>query len=171
MHANLPGRAARSARSRPAGAGQSFSLSYPDNWQVYGDQKANTLTIAPREGLLRESSGQILIGYGLEVSYYVPPGKGVDLNRDTQALVRQQKQSNAGMHIGRDTRSIQVGGQPALLTTLYSTSPYRNEQEVDALITVARPNGLFYAIFIAPQTEFDRIPSTFEEVVRSVRFF
>jgi Zn-dependent protease with chaperone function len=151
--------------------GQSFSLAYPDNWQVYGDQQANTVTIAPREGLVRASSGQTLISYGLEVSYYFPPGNGVDLNRDTQALVRQLKQSNAGMRIGRDSRSIQVGEQPALLTTLYSSSPYRGEQEVDALVTVARPDGLFYAIFIAPESEFDHIQATFEDVVRSVRFF
>ncbi len=177
LHGNYgdDGHAPATPAARPSGRlipyrGQSFSLAYPDNWQVYGDQQANTVTIAPREGLVRGSTGQTLIGYGLELSYYFPPGNGVDLNRDTQALVRHLKQSNNGMRIGRDARSIQVGDQPALLTTLYSTSPYRGEQEVDALVTVARPDGLFYAIFIAPQSEFDHIQSTFEEIVRSVRF-
>jgi predicted Zn-dependent protease len=150
--------------------GQSFSLDYPDNWQVYGDQQANTVTIAPREGLVRGADGQVAVGYGLETSYYFPKSKGVDLDRDTLALIRQLRQANAGMRIGRDGRAIQVDGQPALLTTLYSTSPYRGEREVDALVTVVRPDGLFYMIFIAPRNEFDQIQGTFENVLRSVRF-
>ena len=151
--------------------GQSFSLDYPDNWQVFGDQQANTVTIAPREGLVQGSGGQTAIGYGLETSYYFPSNNGVDLNRDTQALIRQLRQSNTGMRIARDARSIAVADQPGLLTTLYSTSPYRGEQETDAVVTVARPDGLFYMIFIAPQSEFDQIQGTFESILRSVRFF
>jgi hypothetical protein len=75
------------------------------------------------------------------------------------------------MRVGRDARSIQVGDGPALLTTLYSSSPFRGEREVDALVTVSRPDGLFYMVLIAPQSEFDQIQRTFEEIVRSVRFF
>ncbi len=150
--------------------GQSFSLDYPDNWQVFGDQKANTVTIAPREGLVQGQGGQVAVGYGLETSYYFPQGSGVDLNRDTQALIRQLRQSNPGMRIGRDARNIEVDGRAALLTTFYSGSPYRGEQEVDALVTVSRPDGLFYMIFIAPQSEFDQIQHNFEGILRSVRF-
>jgi beta-barrel assembly-enhancing protease len=149
--------------------GQSFALQYPDNWQVYGDQQANTVTIAPREGLVQGANGRLAVGYGLETSYYFPQGSGVDLNRDTPALIRQLRQSNPGMRIGREGRAIEVDGHPAVLTTLYSTSPYRGEQEVNALVTVSRPDGLFYLIFIAPQSEFDQIQHTFEEILRSVK--
>jgi len=150
--------------------GQSFSLDYPDNWHVSTASEADRVTIAPREGIVRGSNGQISVGYGLETSYFAPKGNAVDLNRDTQALIREFRQSNTGMHIGREARTIQVAGQPALLTTLYSNSPYRGEQEVDALVTVARPSGLFYLVFIAPQSQFDQIQGTFEDVLRSVRF-
>ena len=149
--------------------GQSFSLDYPDNWHVSTGRDADSVTIAPREGVVRGTSGQISVGYGLETSYF-SKGNAADLNRDTQALIREFRHSNAGMHIGREARSIQVDGQPALLTTLYSTSPYRGEHEVDALVTVARPNGLFYLVFIAPQSQFDAIQAAFEDVLRSVRF-
>lgn len=151
--------------------GKSFSLAYPENWQVYGERQSNTVTIAAHDGIVESANGEPQIGYGLQVSYYSLPGSGVDLNRDTQALVRQLKQANAGMRTGRDPRGIQVGDQPALLTTLYAASPYRGEQEVDALVTVVRPEGLFYAIFIAPQSEFEQVQGIFEDVLRSVRFF
>jgi hypothetical protein len=151
--------------------GQSFSIAYPDNWNAFGDRQSNAVTIAPRDGILQTENRKTQIGYGLEVSYYHPKAAGVDLNRDTEALVRQLKQANAGMRTGREARAIQVGDQTALLTTLYAPSPYRGEQEVDALITVARPEGLFHAIFIAPQSEFDSVQKIFEEMLRSVRFF
>lgn len=158
-----------SSRLRPY-RGRSFSLEYPDNWRALGDSKPNSVTLVPPDGVVRGSAGQTQIGYGLQVNYYQPEKRGADLNRDTQALIQQLKQSNADARIGRETRSIEVAGEPALLTTLYSRSPYRGEQEVDALVTVARPEGLFYVIFIAPQSLFDQIQGTFEGVLRSVRF-
>ncbi len=91
--------------------GQSFSIAYPDNWQAFGDRQANAVTIAPRDGILQTANGKTQIGYGLEVSYYHPKAPGVDLNRDTEALVRQLKQANEGMRTGREARAIQVGDQ------------------------------------------------------------
>ncbi len=159
---------ARPSSRLSAYRGRSFSLAYPENWQVHGERHSDNVIIVAREGMV---GGKDQIGYGLEAGYYVPAGAGVDLNRDTEALVRRLKQANSGMRIGREPRGIEVGDQPALLTTLYATSPYRGEQEVDALVTVARPEGLFYTIFIAPQSEFDQMQEIFENVVRSVRFF
>lgn len=106
----------------------------------------------------------------MEISYYVPAGRGAELERDTDALIRQLEQSNTDMHIGREARSIQVAGERALLWTLYSRSPYREERELDVLVTVVRPQGLFYVVFIAPESQFDSVQKTFEEIVQSVRF-
>jgi beta-barrel assembly-enhancing protease len=150
--------------------GRSFSLAYPENWEVQGDGQSNAVTIAPRVGLVAGSDGQVSVGYGLEASYDAPPANGADLRRDTDVLIRRLKQSNAEMRIGRDARNIEVAGQPALLNTMYSRSPYQGEQEVDALVTVVRPEGLFYLVFIAPQSLFDQIQGSFEDVLRSVTF-
>ena len=73
------------------------------------------------------------------------------------------------MRLAREARNIEVDGQPALLNTLNSKSPYGGG-EVDVLVTVARPQGLFYIVFIAPKGEFEKIQPKFEEVLRSVRF-
>jgi hypothetical protein len=150
--------------------GQSFSLQYPDNWQVSGDRRANAVTIAPAAGVVAGTSGQTLVGYGLEVDYYSPQTGAVELARDTEELIRRFRQNNPDMRIARGTRSIEVAGQPALLSTLNSRSPYRGDQEVDVLATVARPEGLFYVAFIAPQSLFDQVQRTFEEVLGSIRF-
>ena len=46
--------------------GRSFSLSYPSNWQVFGDQNSDSITIAPREGIVQRSGGgSAQLGYGV----------------------------------------------------------------------------------------------------------
>jgi hypothetical protein len=38
------------------------------------------------------------------------------------------------------------------------------------LVTVDRPEGLFYMIFIAPEQNFKQLQPAFEQMLRSVRF-
>ena len=71
------GAAAPSPGSRPSSGfkqlrGREFALSYPDNWEVFGDNDSATVTIAPREGIVQGSNGNGAIGYGAMVSYYFP---------------------------------------------------------------------------------------------------
>ncbi|HTS47108.1 MAG TPA: M48 family metalloprotease [Bryobacteraceae bacterium] len=159
----------------PSGAfrtftGATFSLAYPANWQVQAGARGEAVTIAPREGMVAGAGGQSSIGYGMEVNYYVPEGRRAELQRDTEALIGRLERSNTEMHAGREARGIQVGGEPALLSTLYSRSLHHDEREVDVLVTVGRPEGLFYVVFVAPESEFDRAQETFEKVLTSIRF-
>jgi hypothetical protein len=150
--------------------GREFSISYPENWQTFGDSGSAMLTIAPREGIVEGSRG-VSIGYGAMISYYSPQGNRVDLRQDTADLIRQLQQSNPSMEVRRNaTRNVNVGGSRALMTTLHSASPYNGTIEVDTLVTVARPEGLFYIILIAPESEFNQVQGAFEQMLRSVRF-
>ncbi len=135
--------------------GRSFTLQYPDNWQVGRGERPDAVTIGPRGGVLPEA-----VGYGLEANHFTG---------DADALIRSLEQGNPEMRPAREARSIEVGGQPGLLNTLNSRSPYGGG-EVDVLVTVARPQGLFYIVFIAPKGEFEKAQPIFEEVLRSVRF-
>ena len=149
--------------------GRSYSLEFPDNWQIQSASRENVVTLGPRGGVV-ESGGRVLVGYGLEVGVAGTEGRRAELERDTRDLIDKLRESNADMRIGREARRIEVDREAAILSTLYSDSPYRGEQEVDVLVTVARPEGLFYMVFIAPRSQFDAVQGTFEDVVRSVRF-
>jgi len=151
--------------------GRAFSLRYPDNWQVFGDQGSDSVTVAPKEALLADAKGQTQIGYGFIASYYVPQNGKADLRRDTDNLVRQLQRENPGMQrTNASQRAVHVSGQNGLVTALESNSPYRGEREADTLLTVARPEGLFYIVFIAPGSEQGSVQRSFDEVMRSVRF-
>ena len=126
-----------------------YTIDYPDNWQTFGDPNSPAVTIAPRDAMFQTGNNNVQIGYGMEISYYYPQGNRIDLKSDTEALIRQLEQQNASMK-EQSQRNGQVGGEQAILTTLHSQSPYRGETEVDVLVTVPRPEGMFYMVFIAP---------------------
>jgi len=146
-----------------------YAIGYPDNWEAFGDRNSPAVTIAPRDAIFHGANNSTQIGYGAEISYYYPQGDKIDLERDTDALVRQLQQQNAGLT--RDSRrETTIAGQKALLTTFSSRSPYQNEKEIDAMVTVPRPQGLFYLVFIAPQSEWSSVGRIFEQMLKTIRF-
>jgi hypothetical protein len=163
------------ASARPSGRyisyqGRGFSASLPDNWQVFGDPNAATVTVAPRAAVIEDRQGQAQIGYGILVSMYFPQNQRVNLRRDTDSLIKQVIATNASMRQTANPRSVRVASQQALVTSLESPSPFANQREIDMLVTVARPDGLFYMVFIAPESEWSGAQRTFDDVVRSLRF-
>ena len=67
-------------------------------------------------------------------------------------------------------KRVRVEDSPGLVTTLVSDSPYAGQAETDVVLTVERPEGVFYIIFIAPQAEFKSLQDAFDEMVSSIRF-
>ena len=165
-----------SSANRPSGGfrqfqGREFALAYPDNWRAYGDRNAATVTIAPRDGIVSSSGGASQVGYGVIVSYYFPESKPPGLERTTKDLIHHLHASNPSMHLASTgRRSLSVESSPALVTTLTSDSPYQDQIETDVLLTVDRPQGVFYMMFIAPQSEYSGLRETFDEMIRSIRF-
>ena len=146
-----------------------YSLNYPANWQAFGSQGSPAVTIAPREALMQKSEGGVQVGYGVMVSYYTPDVDRLDLRRDTQDLIRRLAQENPGMRV-QGQRQISLNGEQALETTLSARSPYEGESETDVVVTAARPEGLFYLSFTAPQSEWRSAGPVFQEMLSSVRF-
>lgn len=160
---------------RPTGSFRQFNasdytLSYPESWEAFGDREAASTTIAPRSAIVKTDSGTA-VGYGVIVSFYIPPdGEPVELQRETANLIRRLQQTNSGMRPSGQPRDVTLDGQRGIVTTLYSTSPYPGQREVDMLVTVARPQGLFYMVFIAPENEFTKVQKVYEDMLKSVRF-
>jgi len=151
--------------------GRAFTISYPDNWQTFGEQDSASVTVAPKEALIADGRGQTQIGYGFLVSYFPIANGKVSLSRDTDALIKQLQQGTSGLkRTSASQRNIQVAGQAGLVTPLESPSPYQGEREVDMLLTVAHPEGLFYVVFIAPGSEWSSVQGVFDDVIRSIRF-
>ncbi len=148
---------------------QAFAIQHPANWEVFGDQGGAAVTIAPRSGLLQDRSGNVGVAYGVMVSFYSGRGSRTDLRNDTNDLLGSLRQSNPGLQVSGGQKQTRVNGQPALVTNLSNQSPLGG-REVNMLVTISRPEGLMYMIFIAPQQDYGQLQGVFEQMLRTVRF-
>jgi hypothetical protein len=69
----------------------------------------------------------------------------------------------------RNTERQRIDGDQAMVVELINDSPLGGNEK-DWLVTVMRPNGrLRYFVGVAPENEFSRYQSAFEQIVNSVR--
>ena len=127
-------------------------------------QNTAVVTIAPPDGIVQNA-----LGYGAIVSFFATQTR--DLGQATDELIRDLRSHDTEMQIASDTRrSASLEDSQGLVTMLASKSPYQGQYEQDMLLTVLRPGGVFYVVFVAPVLDFPQVQDTFNEMMRSVRF-
>jgi Zn-dependent protease with chaperone function len=161
------------ASNAPAGAVATFdagrySVSHPSNWEVFGSRNSAAVTIAPSQGLVRIPGGGTGIAYGTVLSYYKPQSSR-NLRQATGELVRELQSANPSMRATGPSRSVQVNGSPGLVTTFSARSP-QGGVERDVLLTVARPEGIFYMILVGPESSFAQLEPAFQKMLDSIQF-
>ena len=159
---------APSANNFQQANGRDFSLAYPQGWQTYGDQRSNTVTIAPSQGLVRTRQGGVALGYGTVLSTYQPRFSRDALN-GTYELIDEMQEMDPTLRVVGAPRQTNVQGSAGLITVLQGQSPYGGAER-DVLLTVPRPNGMFYMVFVGPESNFQQLEPTFNQIVQSIRF-
>jgi len=163
-----------------------FSINHPDNWQAYG--QGDAVTITPRDGLVSDGKGNQALAYGVIVNIYEPhadqysqqlQGRGYGqqnrqqdshfaLEQATDQLIQELRQSNRNMRVIQNHEHFQLNGQPAQSTYLSNDSP-TGGRETNWLVTVARPEGLLFFVFVAPERDFQNSDNIFQAMLNSVR--
>ncbi len=144
--------------------GREFSLSYPENWQAQTAGDARSVTFAPPGGIVENGA----IGLGAIASLRPVAGRGLDLARATESLIEEFRRGNPSMRDSGRRRRLRVDGAEAIAATLESASPFGGA-EIDLLVTVAHPRGLYYMVFVAPQQQYAAHQAVFERMLASVR--
>jgi peptidase M48-like protein len=146
-----------------------FSISYPENWQVFGDQNS-AVTIAPQSGV-----SQNAVAYGVMINTYQPEDANASLDQATHELLAALRQSNPDLRaIGHD-ENIRVNGIAGKSVDLVGNSPLRDQsghpsQERDWLVAFMRQDGaVLYVVSIAPDKDFESLRPTFEQMLESLR--
>jgi len=147
-------------------SGGTFSFERPQGWEAFGGQ--NSMTIAPRQGLVQTRNGGVLIGYGAVISRYEPRYRS-DLLNASWKLVQQLQETNPSLKLTQSPQQRQIGGSPGLMVGLTGASPYGGTER-DILLTVQRPDGLFYMVFVGPEQGFAQLQPSFERMAQSIRF-
>jgi hypothetical protein len=72
------------------------------------------------------------------------------------------------MRVIRYREEVRVDGDRALSTYLSNDSP-TGGRETDWLVTLERPEGLLFMVFVAPDEDVPHYEATFQTMVRSIR--
>jgi hypothetical protein len=95
---------------------------------------------------------------------------------DTTRQLVEDMQENNGLQPVSDARPITVSGIQGRSVMLQSSSPFPNtngqpQKERDWLVTVPQRDGsVIIMVFVAPQSDFARLQSTYEAMLKSVQF-
>ncbi len=146
-----------------------YTISYPDNWQVYGDN-TTAVTIAPQSGVTQDQ-----VAYGVIVSGFQPENSN-SLDQATHELIARLRQGNPQLkQIGTD-ENIRVNGIAAKSADLVGQSPVKDQsgnplRERDWLVTLPLNDGqhVLYLVFISPEPDYTQMHGTFEAMLRSLR--
>lgn len=143
-----------------------FRMNYPANWQIVSGNETSDITIAPPAGVAQNA-----IAYGVIVREFEPESQSLD--EATHELEGDIRQSNPNLRVIGHDQPINVGGLTGREVTMTGPSPIADQNgrpltERDWLVMVPWQQGRdIYMVFVAPERDFDRLRSTFEQMVRS----
>jgi predicted Zn-dependent protease len=146
-----------------------FQISYPENWEVLGDQNS-AVTIAPRSGV-----SQNAVAYGVMINDFQPEDPNASLDQGTHDLLDSLRQSNPDLRQIGHAENIRINGVAAKSVDLIGNSPLQDQngraaQERDWVVSFRRHSGSFlYLVFIAPDRDFGSLHATFEQMLRSLQ--
>jgi len=146
-----------------------YQISYPENWQVYGDQ-SSSVVIAPPNGVSENA-----IANGVMINIYQPEDSRATVDQATHELLASLRQSNTDLRAIGNDEDIRVNGASGKSLDLIGSSPIQDQQgkatkERDWLVTFKRNDGtLLYLVFIAPDKDFSSMRPTFEKMLKSMR--
>lgn len=145
------------------------TLSYPENWRSY--TKKNNVALVPSGGVVDSGNGERALVWGLLAG--VAKGKdqssAVGLPDHTKKLIAALQVENDAMEVDTGPADTNVDGHPALSTYFHNDSP-AGGTERDWLVTVAGPDGLYYYVFVCPNSDYPRFKPVFEGIVGSIHF-
>ena len=144
----------------------------PENWGVIAPpQQGQSLIIAPRAGIVGNG-----IGYGVVINGVSSQRNNANIDQMTAEIVRSLQSGGGDLQpVGKTTR-IKVAGVRGRSVNMQSTSPFpdakgQSQKERDRLVTIPRPDGsVVFLVFVAPESEFQRLGPTFDKMLKSVRF-
>jgi beta-barrel assembly-enhancing protease len=143
-----------------------FTMSYPDNWQVYPESSGSGMTIAPPAGVTEG-----VVAYGAMID--TASSKGSSIDKATQDVVAALVQGNPALQMRGSPQPVRVNGVEGRSVDLAGESPIdeggKPAAEHDWLVALPRSDGtMLYTVFIAPERDFSELRPTFESMLRTL---
>lgn len=175
------------SRSHWLHGGFGFQVPYPENWLAYPSGDDLGVTLIPPGGVV-ETHGQMRLVYGAVINHYRPIGDNSlwtglqqrsfryiggrgPLVEAINDLIDSALQNNPHLDFARGSdRRGPSGGAPTITLTLVGRSPVTGRNERAQLYAREFDDGgIVYAIFVAPDDEYDDFRLVFERMLRGLK--
>ena len=157
--------AAPASNFRTYTEGNMFKVSVPSNWREIPGQSA--VTFAP-DGAYGQANGQNVFTHGVEIG--AARNETHDLQTATNELLESLAQANPGLSRSSGFDQVNIAGRPGLRTVLTNSQSATGQPEsIVVFTTQLRDGNLFYAVAVAPQTDFGAYRGVFDKVIRSIQ--
>jgi len=154
-----------SSSFRTYSEGDLFKVSVPSNWRELPGQ--NSVTFAP-DGAHGQTNGQSVFTHGVELGS--ARNETHNLETSTTELVESLAQANPGLSRSTAFDRVTVAGRPGLRAVLSNNQSATGQPESIAIFTTQlRDGNLFFALAVAPRTDFDSYRGVFDKVIRSIQ--
>jgi hypothetical protein len=145
--------------------GNMFKVSVPSNWREIPGQSA--VTFAP-DGAYGQANGQNVFTHGVEIG--AARNETHDLQTATNELLEALAQANPGLSRSSGFDRVNLSGRSGLRTVLTNSQSATGQPEsIVVFTTQLRDGNLFYAVAVAPQTDFGAYRGVFDKVIRSIQ--
>ena len=146
-----------------------YAIAYPADWTAKPAQDGVSATLHAADGVVKGATGQDDIGHGILISFVKPQSN--DINAATDELLKGITQGNPDLRANGSAQSLRIDNYVARLTPFQGPSGLRkNEKENVLILTVMHPQGMFYGVFIAPQSRWRVAEPEYQQMMQTLRF-
>jgi predicted Zn-dependent protease len=139
------------------------AFAYPQNWQGLQSGQGGGVTLAAPGGLFQSGA----IAYGALAN--LEQTRNRDLARNTEALVQKFQQQDQNIKVAGQARQFRLNGANAMALRMQGQSAYEGTQEALILVTTDHPQGMFYMLLIAPESDLGHAQPIFDRMINSIR--
>ncbi|MBI2686345.1 MAG: M48 family metalloprotease [Acidobacteria bacterium] len=146
-----------------------YAMAYPSDWSSRPADDGVSATLAASDGIVRGANGQDDIGHGVILSFVKPQSN--DINTATDELIKGLTQGNPNLRASGNTQSLRIDNYVARITPMQGQSSMRQgERENVMILTVMHTQGMFYGVFIAPESRWRVAEPEYRQMMQTLRF-
>lgn len=145
-----------------------YAIAYPGDWSARPAQDGVGATLTASDGVVKGANGQDDIGHGILLNFVKPAS--TDLNAATDELIKGITGGDPNLKPYGAAQSTKIDNYAAKLTALQGNSGMRKgEKENIYVLTVMHPKGMFYGIFVAPESRWRVAEPEYQQMMQTIR--
>ena len=146
-----------------------YAIALPGDWNAKPGQDGVSASLTAADGVVKGANGQDDIGHGILLNFVKPSSN--DINAATDELLKGITQGDPNLKPYGAAQNVKIDNYVGKLTALQGNSGMRKgEKENIYVLTVMHTKGMFYGIFVAPESRWQVAEPEYQQMMQTLRF-